>query len=691
MNAFTFGRNGVAARPPAGNGSGRYPWAQDESQPGAGDGTRLDAALTNDLIGNLRTALADGGIVDPMLGDDSKLRRAIQGLAYTLIAERAAWPRGAWEAAENYLAGESVTHGEFVYIAIEDHTADDDLPPGVDAESGANPFQRLRWRGQWTAGVSYEIGDGVLHFAGFYIARTAHVSAADLPPGQSDEEGNPFVAFGGGALNASLFTAANILSMLLTVDGSGSGLDADTVDGVHAAALATLASPTFTGNPVAPTQATADNSTKLATTAFVQAVVAAAVIAAGAGDVVGPASSVDGRVALFDGATGKLLKQGSGAPHIAGGTDVPVADGGTGASDAAGARTNLGAQAAHALLTAIAGLSVADGNFIVGNGTTFVAETPATARASLNLGALALLAAINNAHWSGTDLAIDNGGTGASTAADARTNLGAAAASHSHSAADLTSGTLADARLPTRLQETAPLFTDANDCTTSGFYRNASSAANAATTGSGYLIVIRYSSAFILHLWWPTTATASSRAMYTRVLNDSVWSSWEKATWTAGELAATYSGVAHTHTLASQAEAEAGSENTKYMTALRTAQAIAALGSEPDPAPVALTVGAGTATIAVDWTSSPANFSVVIGSTGTKTLGNPTNGIAGTRRTFIVTGDTSTVRQFDYGSNYRGDAVAALSVSTALTYIITVYCFSSTRFVVESAVVFTQS
>ncbi|RUV12408.1 MULTISPECIES: hypothetical protein [unclassified Mesorhizobium] len=45
--------------------------------------------------------------------------------------------------------------------------------------------------------------------------------------------------------------------------------------GVGIASLAPLASPTFTGTPAAPTQATADNTTKLATTAFVQAVVAA--------------------------------------------------------------------------------------------------------------------------------------------------------------------------------------------------------------------------------------------------------------------------------------------------------------------------------------------------------------------------------------------------------------------------------
>lgn len=131
-------------------------------------------------------------------------------------------------------------------------------------------------------------------------------------------------------------------------------------------------------------------------------------------------------------------------------TDLAVANGGTGASTAAAARTNLGlaigsaVQAYDADLAAIAALAKTDGNFIVGNGTTWVAESGATVRTSLGLGSLATLSRVNNSNWSGTDLAVANGGTGSSTAAGACANLGAAKTSGGTFTGDITmSGTRA--------------------------------------------------------------------------------------------------------------------------------------------------------------------------------------------------------------------------------------------------------
>lgn len=122
------------------------------------------------------------------------------------------------------------------------------------------------------------------------------------------------------------------------------------------------------------------------------------------------------------------------AGTITGITDLAVADGGTGASTASNARANLGlvigtdVQAYDAQLADIAGLTPTDSNFIVGNGTNFVTESGATARTSLGLGTIATQDA-NNVNISGgaitgiTDLAVADGGTGASTAAGARAAL----------------------------------------------------------------------------------------------------------------------------------------------------------------------------------------------------------------------------------------------------------------------------
>lgn len=77
----------------------------------------------------------------------------------------------------------------------------------------------------------------------------------------------------GTKLDSSAFTATAIKTLLKTVDGAGSGIDADKLDGVQGSSYARKASPAFTGNPTAPTQTLGNNSTRLASTAFVKAAV----------------------------------------------------------------------------------------------------------------------------------------------------------------------------------------------------------------------------------------------------------------------------------------------------------------------------------------------------------------------------------------------------------------------------------
>jgi len=123
--------------------------------------------------------------------------------------------------------------------------------------------------------------------------------------------------------------------------------------------------------------------------------------------------------------------------EITGIVDLAIEDGGTGASTSEDARTNLGVaigidvQAYNAKLDDISAVAVTDSIFIVGDGTNFVGESGLTARTSLGLGTIATQDSDNIDITGGsvtgiTDITIADGGTGASTAEDARTNLGVA-------------------------------------------------------------------------------------------------------------------------------------------------------------------------------------------------------------------------------------------------------------------------
>ena len=172
---------------------------------------------------------------------------------------------------------------------------------------------------------------------------------------------------------------------------------------------------------------------------------------------------------------GSLATQAADNVDISGGritdvVDIAIADGGTGASDITTARQNLGleigvdVQGYDADLTdlsdgtltstkvqylenvtsdvqaqlgakldsstvTLSKLGQADGNIVVSDGTNWTVENGAVARTSLGLGSIATQAADNVSITGGsvtdiTDIAVADGGTGASDVSSARSNLG---------------------------------------------------------------------------------------------------------------------------------------------------------------------------------------------------------------------------------------------------------------------------
>jgi len=157
----------------------------------------------------------------------------------------------------------------------------------------------------------------------------------------------------GTKLDSATYTAADVLSKLLTVDGSGSGIDADLLDGRNSATANTV-------NTVVHRDSSGNFSAGTITATLVGNVTGN-LTGNVTGTVTGNATNVDGTVAINNGGTGAttaanartnlelgtMSTQASNSVSITGGsiagiTDLAIADGGTGASTVTQARTNLG-------------------------------------------------------------------------------------------------------------------------------------------------------------------------------------------------------------------------------------------------------------------------------------------------------------------------------------------------------------
>ena len=159
----------------------------------------------------------------------------------------------------------------------------------------------------------------------------------------------------GQKLDYATYTPSDILSKLLTVDGDGSGLDADTLDGFHGESANIVST-------IVLRDENGDFSSRIisAEEKFVGSL-EGNVVGNVTGNVTGNATNITGTLSIGNGGTGatgataarsnlglgSIATQEASSVAITGGTitgitDLAIADGGTGASTAAGARTNLG-------------------------------------------------------------------------------------------------------------------------------------------------------------------------------------------------------------------------------------------------------------------------------------------------------------------------------------------------------------
>lgn len=280
------------------------------------------------------------------------------------------------------------------------------------------------------AAVTDETGTGALVFAGSPALTgtpTAPTAAAGTNTTQVATTAHVFAE----RSNTATLTGKTINLSNNTLTATSAQLATAVTDETGSGSLVFANSPSLTGVPSAPTAAGGTNTTQLATTAFVNS---------------GIVTERSAAATL----TNKTLT----SPVVTGGTitgitDLAIADGGTGASNASDARTNLGlvigtnVQAQDAGLQSIASLTTSANQMLYTTGADVYTTTPITsfgrslvddtdasaARTTLGLGSVATQNSASVTITGGTitgitDLAVADGGTGASDASGARSNLG---------------------------------------------------------------------------------------------------------------------------------------------------------------------------------------------------------------------------------------------------------------------------
>lgn len=361
------------------------------------------------------------------------------------------------------------------------------------------------------------------------------------------------------------------------------------------------------------------------------------------------------------------------------GTDLAVANGGTGASDATGARTNLGlaigtdVQAYSANLAALAavtpgttGVALLDETSASGARSTIGVVIGADVQAyDADLAAIAgLTSAANKLPYftgSGTAALADFSDFGRMLVDDADAAAGRTTLAAMGTGFEGATGTIPDANLPSRLVACTQV-TDWNNAVATGAYWSADSP-SVSNVPPGYdfhywmgWVIANTSSHITQTIRSFLYDTTGDGVVYERHCNAGVWGAWYQLYLSKEQLDARYAQLAAANTF------------TK-------AQAVT---------PVALTDGA---TITPDLTLSN-HFTLTLG--GNRALANPSSKTVGTSFLIVIAQDATGSRTLSYGTDYEfpGGTAPTLTTTANGVDMISGYVYSSTRILCNIAKAF---